>query len=207
MGCVDPDTEMVLRHPIFSIPGEPAAVDPMPGIGMDPDVDGGVGSAGHREFGHGGAGEIFGEVGYDEVVAMIDHDGGHFTMKNQEAAVPLNAEVLDVFEEEADRFELGRAFGFGAGIADEVGFFYSAVRVEIISAVGDNEYGVCLFPARAYCPLKGGGGVFMAVGERAETGDKDGRGRLGWGLGSVLERGLGSLCQKGFGWWREQEKG
>jgi hypothetical protein len=42
MGSVDPDTEMVLCYPIFSIPGEPATVEAMPGIGMDPDVDGGV---------------------------------------------------------------------------------------------------------------------------------------------------------------------
>jgi hypothetical protein len=62
MGSVDPDTEMVFRYPIFSIPGEPATVEAMPGIGVDPDVDGGVRSPGHREFGHGGTGKIFGEV-------------------------------------------------------------------------------------------------------------------------------------------------
>jgi hypothetical protein len=98
MGSVDPDTEMVLRYPIFSVPGEPAAVDAMPGIGMDPDVDGGVRSVGHREFGHGGADEIFGEVRQGETITMIYHYRGHLPMKDQKAAVTFYPEVSDAFE-------------------------------------------------------------------------------------------------------------
>ena len=82
MGSVDPDTEMVLRYPIFSVPGEPAAVDPMPGIGMDPDIDGGIGGTEHREFGHGRAGEVFGEVRQAETITMFYHDRGHLPMKD-----------------------------------------------------------------------------------------------------------------------------
>lgn len=98
MGSVDPDTEMVLCYPIFPIPGEPATVDAMPGVGMDPDVDGGVRSAGHREFGHGGTGEIFGEVRQGQTITMIYHHRGHLPMKDQKAAVTFYPEVSDAFE-------------------------------------------------------------------------------------------------------------
>jgi hypothetical protein len=98
MGSVDPDTEMVLRDPIFSVPGEPATVEAIPGIGMDPDVDGGVRSAGHCEFGHGGTGEIFSEVCQGETITMIYDYRGHLAMKDQKAAITVYPEVSDVFE-------------------------------------------------------------------------------------------------------------
>ena len=98
VGRVDPDTEMVLCCPIFPVPGEAAAVEAMPGIGMDFHVDGGVGGAGDGEFGHRGACEIFGKVCQGEVIAMIYDDRGHLPMKDQETAVAFYPEVADVIE-------------------------------------------------------------------------------------------------------------
>jgi hypothetical protein len=98
MGGIDPDTEMVLCYPAFSIPGEPATVEAMPGIGMDPDIDRGVRGFCYREFGHGGAGKIFGEVCQGETITMIYDYRGHLAMKDQKAAITVYPEVSDVFE-------------------------------------------------------------------------------------------------------------
>ena len=63
----------------------------------------------------------------------------------------------------------------------------------------DDEDGVCPFPAGADGPLKGGGGIFMAVRERAEVGDKDGCACLRRGFGSLRGEGFGSLRGEGIG--------